>query len=74
MEQETAMQKMIEWAISIKDKKQQCIDWIAIKSKAEELLAMEKEQIIDFAKQWEARQNDGNLDTIEMLYNKMYNE
>jgi len=35
---------------------------------------MEKEQITDFAKQWEARQNDGNLDTVEMLYNKMYNK
>jgi len=34
---------------------------------------MEKERIIDFAKQWEARQNDGNLDTIEMLYNETYN-
>jgi hypothetical protein len=30
--------------------------------------------MIDFAKQWEARQNDGNLDTIEMLYNEMYNK
>jgi hypothetical protein len=37
-------------------------------------LAKEKEQIIDFAKQWEERQNDGNLDTIEMLYNEMYNK
>jgi hypothetical protein len=71
---QAAMQEIIEWAISLKDKEQQCIDWIAIKSKAEELLLFEKEQMIDFAKQWEARQNDGNLDTIEMLYNEMYNK
>jgi len=71
---QTAMQEMIEWATSLKDKQQQCIDWIAIKSKAEELLVLEKEQMIDFAKQWEARQNDGNLDTIEMLYEETYNK
>jgi hypothetical protein len=71
---QTAMQEIIEWAISLKDKEQQCIDWIAIKSKAEELLLFEKEQMIDFAKKWELRQNDGNLDTIEMLYNEMYNK
>jgi hypothetical protein len=35
---------------------------------------MVREQMIDFAKQWEARQNDGNLDTIEMLYNETYNK
>lgn len=35
---------------------------------------MEKEQMIDFAKQWQERQNDGNLDTIEMLYNETYNK
>jgi hypothetical protein len=33
---------------------------------------MEKEQMINFAKQWQERQNDGNLDTIEMLYNETY--
>jgi hypothetical protein len=40
----------------------------------EQAKEMEKEQIVDFAKQWEARQNDGNLDTIEMLYNETYNK
>jgi hypothetical protein len=45
MAQETAMQKMIDWAISQKDNEQQCIDWIVIKNKAEELLPMEKEQL-----------------------------
>lgn len=33
---------------------------------------IQKEQMIDFAEQWQARQNDGNLDTIEMLYNETY--
>jgi hypothetical protein len=33
---------------------------------------MEKQQMIDFAKQWEAKQNEGDLDTIEMLYNETY--
>jgi len=44
------------------------------KKDLEKAKAMEKEQIIDFAKQWEARQNDGNLDTIEMLYEETYNK
>jgi len=43
---QTSMQEMIEWATSLKDKQQQCIDWIAIKNKAEELLEMERQQII----------------------------
>lgn len=43
----TAMQELIEWAISLQDKQQQCIDWIVIKNKAESLLEKEKEQIID---------------------------
>ena len=42
---QTAIKALIEWAISLKDKEQKCIDWICIKSKAEELLPMEKEQI-----------------------------
>ena len=47
MAQQTAMQQLIEWAISLKDKEQQCTDWIVIKQKAEELLPMEKHQIED---------------------------
>jgi hypothetical protein len=46
---QTSMQEMIEWATSLKDKQQQCIDWIAIKSKAEELLILEKEQSHNYA-------------------------
>ncbi len=45
MKKQTAVQAFIEWAISLKDREQQCIDWIVIKNKAEELLPMEKEQI-----------------------------
>ena len=48
---QTAMQEMIEWAISLKHNQQQCTDLIVVKSKAEELLAMEKDQI---AKAWDA--------------------
>ena len=43
----TAMQELINWAISLQYKQQQCIDWIVIKDKAESLLATEKEQIKD---------------------------
>jgi hypothetical protein len=47
MSKQTALQALIEWAISLKDREQQCTDWIVIKHKAEELLLMEKEQIED---------------------------
>ena len=47
---------------------------IIYKKQFEQAKAKEKEQIIDFAKQWEERQNDGNLDTIEMLYKETYNK
>jgi len=47
------------------------MDWDLVYISAKKI---EKEQIIDFAKQWEARQNEGNLDTIEMLYNETYNK
>lgn len=43
-------------------------------SDIEEAKKIEKEQMIDFAKQWQERQNDSNLDTIEMLYNEHYNK
>lgn len=47
------------------------MDWDLVYISAKKI---EKEQMIDFAKQWEARQSDGNLDTIEMLYNETYNK
>ena len=43
----TAMQELIDWAISLQYKQQQCIDWIVIKDKAESLLATEKEQRLE---------------------------
>lgn len=74
MAQLTAMQQIIEWAISLKDKEHQCIDWICIKNKAEELFPMEKEQI-KFA------YNDGaehivanKYISMEDYYNETYGE
>lgn len=47
------------------------MDWDLVYISAKKI---EKEQMIDFAKQWEERQNNGNLDSIEMLYNETYNK
>jgi len=69
MAQQTAMQEFIEWAISLKDKEQQCIDWICIKSKAEELLPMEKEQIV---KAWMATDNELQRIAAEQYYNETF--
>lgn len=66
---QTAMQEFIEWAISLKDKEQQCIDWICIKSKAEDLLTKEKEQIINACIRF------GNLNGVDIEdYEEYYNE
>jgi hypothetical protein len=43
----TAVQELIDWAISLQYNQQQCIDWIVIKDKAESLLEMEKQQIMN---------------------------
>jgi hypothetical protein len=75
--EQTAMQEMIEWAISLKDKEQQCIDWIAIKNKAEELLAMEKEQMIDFAAELSygiGVSKEEMKKVAEQYYNETYNK
>ncbi len=69
MAQQTAMQEFMEWAISLKDKEQQCIDWICIKSKAEELLPMEKEQIV---KAWMATDNELQRIAAEQYYNETF--
>jgi hypothetical protein len=79
MAQQTAMQEFIQWAISLKDKEQQCIDWICIKSKAEELLAMEKEKHDAWNAFLEREKTLGTIDvqTIERIkwyYNQYYNE
>ena len=46
---QTAIQELIDWAVSLQYNQQQCTDWIVIKNKAESLLEMEKQQIIDAA-------------------------
>ena len=33
---------------------------------------IEKEQMIDFAEQWQKRQNESDIDSIEDLYYKTY--
>jgi hypothetical protein len=56
----TAMQELIDWAISLQYKQQQCIDWIVIKDKAESLLATEKQQIKDAYDQGDIQLVNGN--------------
>jgi hypothetical protein len=67
MEQETA----VEWFFDrLKNHEIQSEHYLLyLKAKA-----MGKEQMIDFAKQWETRKNEGNLDSMEMLYNETYNK
>ena len=77
MAQQTAMQEMIKWAISLKDKELQCIDWIVIKNKAEEFLIIEKEQIIDFAAEISygiGTTKEEMKKVAEQYYNKIYNK
>ncbi len=72
MAQQTAMQEFIQWAISLKDKEQQCIDWICIKSKAEELLPMEKEQIVKAHKEGNKYNGWALQHEHEQYYNETY--
>jgi hypothetical protein len=69
MAQQTALEQFIEWAISLKDKEQQCTDWIVIKQKAEELLPIEKQQTIKFANDFVDDDSDMNA---EEFYNETY--
>jgi hypothetical protein len=66
MEQQTAVDLFLN-AIQKVHK----MDWDLVYISAKKI---EKEQMIEFAKQWEARKNEGNLDSMEMLYNEMYNK
>lgn len=50
------------------------IKWEQLDKLLDIAVNMVKTEMIDFAKQWEARQSDGNLDTIEMLYEQTYNK
>jgi hypothetical protein len=71
---QTAMQELINWAISIKDNEQQCIDWIVIKSKAEELLKLEKEQMHKCASFWRGKENDIEKPIFEIYYKENFNK
>ena len=71
MAQQTAMQMMIEWSISLKDNEQQCTDWIVIKNKAIELLQMEKEQSKFFFECGRNFQLTGE-GTFSQVYNETY--
>jgi hypothetical protein len=66
MEQQTAVDLFLN-AIQKVHK----MDWDLVYISAKKI---EKEQMIEFAKQWEARKNEGNLDSMEMLYNETYNK
>ena len=76
MAQQTALQQLIEWAISLKYNSQQCTDWICIKEKAEELLQMEKEQHYNtwLTAQMNYPDEDyiGIAETFEKYYNETY--
>jgi hypothetical protein len=71
---QTAMQKLIEWAISQKDNEQQCIDWIVIKNKAEELLLIEKEQIMRANVDGYNEAEKHGETSAEQYYNETYNK
>ena len=75
MAQQTALQQLIEWAVLLKNNSQQCTDWICIKEKAEELLQMEKEQIMNafgLGCQVESTRLIGYHGMAEQYYNETY--
>jgi hypothetical protein len=67
---QSAIQELIDWAISLQYNQQQCTDWIVIKNKAESLLEMEKQQIIEAYE--DVSTKDGEFLTGEQYYNKTY--
>jgi hypothetical protein len=71
---QTAMHEMIEWATSLKNKQQQCIDWIAIKIKAEELLVLEKQQMHKCASFWRCKENEIEKPMFDLYYKETYNK
>jgi len=71
MAQQTALQQLIEWAVSLKNNSQQCTDWICIKEKAEELLQMEKEQAFQLFKAGQDSMEEGGKN-FEQYYNETY--
>lgn len=71
MAQQTALQQLIEWAVSLKYNSQQCTDWICIKEKAEELLQNEKEQAFELFKAGQDSMEEGGIN-FEQYYEKYY--
>ena len=69
---QTAVQELIDWAISLQYNQHQCIDWIVIKNKAESLLAMEKQQIIDAFGDSRILSITNNCNNGEQYYNETY--
>lgn len=58
---QTALQRLIEWAESLKHNTQQCTDWICIKEKAEGLLQLEREQAFQMFKAGQDSMEDGGM-------------
>ena len=76
---QTAIQELIDWAVSLQYNQQQCTDWIVIKNKAESLLEMEKQQIMDAAivshfegVRQSAKTSKEYLEYGEQYYNETY--
>lgn len=58
---QTALQRLIEWAESLKHNTQQCTDWICIKEKAEGLLQLEREQAFQMFKAGQDSMEEGGM-------------
>ena len=68
---QTALQRLIKWAESLKHSTQQCTDWICIKEKAEGLLQLEKEQAFQMFKAGQDSMEEGGKN-FEQYYNETY--
>ena len=71
MAQQTALQQLIEWAVSLKNNSQQCVDWICIKEKAEDLLQIERDQAFELFKAGQDSMEEGGKN-FEQYYGKYY--
>lgn len=71
---QTAIQELIDWAISLQYNQHQCIDWILIKDKAESLLEMEKEQIMKAVYDAMGTNFDPNMGRAEKYYSETYSK
>ena len=64
-----AMQELIDWAVSLQYNQQQCIDWMVIKNKAEQLLEKEeakKETLEEAAKKHAVKEDAGEGNQINI--------